>query len=180
MGEGGRADRDLLYVLADTGARLSEICNLRKPYIHVGPKDNIPHVRIRPVGRRLKSKNAARDVPLIGFALEAMRRNPDGWPQYRDNASAASKEVNKWIKRLLPADVEVADSDDENKEGTCLYGLRHAFKDRLRAIRAEDEMKVALMGHDVGMTGKTPDYGRGFSIEAKFEVMSQIDFSRVV
>jgi integrase len=178
VGEGGRADRDLLYVLADTGARLSEICNLRKPYIHVGPKDNIPHVRIRPVGRQLKSKNAARDVPLIGFALEAMRRNPDGWPQYRDNASAASKEVNKWIKRLLPADVEVADSDDENKEGTCLYGLRHAFKDRLRAIRAEDEMKVALMGHDVGMTGKTPDYGRGFSIEAKFEVMSQIDFSR--
>ena len=78
----------------------------------------------------------------------------------------------------MPADVEVTDSDDENKEGTCLHGLRHAFKDRLRAIRAEDEMKVALMGHDVGMTGNTPDYGRGFSIEAKFEVMSQIDFSR--
>jgi hypothetical protein len=174
-----RADRDLLYVLADTGARLSEICNLRKPFIHVGPKDNIPHIRIRPVGRQLKSKNAARDVPLIGVALEAMRRNADGWPQYRDNASAASKEINRWIKTLLPADVEITDSDDENKEGTCLYGLRHAFKDRLRAIRAEDEMKVALMGHDVGVTGKTPDYGRGFSIEAKFEVMSQIDFSRV-
>lgn len=172
------ADRDLLYVLADTGARLSEVCNLSRPFIHVGPKDNIPHIRIRPVGRQLKSKNALRDVPLIGVALEAMRRNPDGWPQYRDNSSAASKEINRWIKRLLPADVEVTDSDDENKEGTCLYGLRHTFKDRLRAIRAEDEMKVALMGHDVGMTGKTPGYGDGFSIEAKFEVMSQIDFSR--
>ena len=173
------ADRDLLYVLADTGARLSEICNLRKPYIHAGPRDNIPHVRIRPAGRQLKSRNAARDVPLIGLALEAMRRNPDGWPQYRDNANAASKELNRWIKRLLPTNAEITDSDDENREGTCLYGLRHTFKDRLRAIRAEDEMKVALMGHDVGMTGKTPEYGRGFSIEAKFEVMSQIDFSRV-
>ncbi|OSJ26988.1 hypothetical protein BSZ19_35110 [Bradyrhizobium japonicum] len=170
------ADRDLLHVLIDTGARLSEICNLRKPYIHVGPRDNIPHVRIRASGRQLKSKNAARDVPLVGVALEAMRNRPDGWPQYRDNASAASKEINKWIKRLLPADVEITDSDDENKEGTCLYGLRHCLKDRLRAIRAEDEMKTAILGHDVGMTGKTPDYGRGFSIEAKFEVMARIAF----
>jgi integrase len=172
------ADRDLLYTLIDTGARLSEICNLRRPFIHVGPKDNIPHIRVRPVGRQLKSKNAIRDVPLIGVALEAMRRNPDGWPQYRDNAAAASKEINRWIKRLLPADADVIESDDENREGTCLYGLRHTFKDRLREVRAEDEMKVALMGQDVGNTGKTPDYGNGYSLEIKAEVMAQIAFAR--
>jgi integrase len=167
------ADRDLLHVLIDTGARISEIVSLRAPFIKL--EHNIPHIRIREDGRQVKSKNAIRDLPLIGVALEAMRRNPDGWAQYRDNAKAASKELNKWIKKLLPDSAGITESDDDTIEGSCLYGLRHTFKDRLRAVRAEDEMKVALMGHDVGIVGRTPDYGNGFSLDAKLDTMRQLE-----
>ena len=170
--------RDFLHVLIDTGARPSEIAALRAPTVRL--THNIPHIAIREDGRQVKSKNAVRDVPLIGYALEAMRQHPDGFPTLRESAAydRLMREINKWLKKLLPADAKLEDGDDADKQGTSAYSLRHTFKDRLRAIRAEDEMKVALMGHDIGNVGKVPDYGNGYSLESKAEVMAQIDFSR--
>ena len=100
-----------------------------------------------------------------------MRRNPNGFAKYHDNAVEASREINKWLRTLQP-DVNV-DDGDIFKTLPC---VRHTFKDRLRAIRAEDEMKVALMGHDIGNTGNTPNYGEGYSLEAKLAVVNQIAF----
>jgi integrase len=160
---------DILMVCIETGARVSEVVALKKRHIRLD--FNIPFISIRADGREVKSKNAIRDVPLVGIALEAMRRNPNGFAKYHDNAVEASREINKWL-RSLQDDVNVDDGDIFK----TLHCLRHTFKDRLRAIRAEDEMKVALLGHDTGNTGNTPDYGEGYSLQAKLAVMNQIAF----
>ncbi|WP_338830230.1 tyrosine-type recombinase/integrase [Bradyrhizobium sp. 27S5] len=160
---------DILMVCIETGARVSEIVNLQRQHIKL--MHNIPHIAIRDDGREVKTKNAIREVPLVGIALEAMRRNPNGFPDYYDNANEASKAINKWLKALQP-DV----NEDDGDRFKTLHCLRHTFKDRLRAVRAEDEMKVALMGHDTGSTGNTPDYGEGYSLQAKLAVVHQIAF----
>jgi len=50
--------RGLLYVLADTGARVSEVLALRTPTIKLA--HNIPHIAIHGDGRQVKSKDAIR------------------------------------------------------------------------------------------------------------------------
>ncbi len=47
-------------------------------------------IRIRPDDRVLKTSFSWRDIPLVGISLEALRRFPKGFPQYRDNGDAFS------------------------------------------------------------------------------------------
>jgi integrase len=160
---------DILMVCTETGARPSEVVGLDKRNIHL--RVNIPYIAIRADLRELKSKNSARDIPLVGAALEAMRRNPNGFPQWFDKGPEVGKVINKWLRALQP-DVN-PDAGDEFK---TLYCLRHTFKDRLRNADAPDGMMLQLMGHDHGVTGKTPKYGIGYSMEKKLAKLNQIAF----
>ena len=87
--------RPVLYVIADTGLRLSEVVNLQTNAIALD--DTIPHVKILPDGRRLKIADSQREVPLVGAALAAMRERPNGFPRYRDKSSNLSATVNKYL-----------------------------------------------------------------------------------
>jgi hypothetical protein len=80
--------RDVLYVMIETGLRPSEIVNLQPNTIHLDA--SIPHVCIQSDGRRLKTEDSAREVPLVGDALEAMKGRPVGFPRYRDKSSYMS------------------------------------------------------------------------------------------
>lgn len=76
--------RCVLYVMIETGLRPSEIVNLQKDTIHLDAP--IPYVRVMPDGRRLKTDDSQREMPLVGAALQALRLHPNGFPKYRDNA----------------------------------------------------------------------------------------------
>ena len=65
--------------------RPSELVNLTKDRIKLDA--NIPHIRVEAQdrdddtpGRELKTEQSERDIPLVGFALEGMRRHPDWIP----------------------------------------------------------------------------------------------------
>jgi integrase len=62
--------RFVLYVVAETGLRLSEVVNLQRHAIHLDCKT--PYVEILPDGRRLKTEDSRREVPLVGVALAAI------------------------------------------------------------------------------------------------------------
>jgi integrase len=66
----------------ETGARPSEIINLSKARIVLDAE--IPYIRIQAEGRLLKTDHSERDIPLVGLALEAMKRHPNGFPRYFD------------------------------------------------------------------------------------------------
>jgi integrase len=152
--------RLVLYVVADTGLRPSEIVNLRKHAIVLGAP--IPYVKILPDGRRLKTDDSEREIPLVGAALAAMKLRPEGFPRYRDKSSNLSGTLNKYLLEngLRPT-----------KDHT-VYSLRHSFKDRLVAAEAPDSLIDSLMGHKT----YKPKYGKGPSLELKLKYLQQIAF----
>lgn len=87
--------RLILYVLADTGLRPSEVVNLLPNAIHLDAA--IPYVEILPEGRVLKTEDSRREIPLVGAALAAMKLRPEGFPRYRDKSSSLSAAVNKYL-----------------------------------------------------------------------------------
>ncbi|MDX8457319.1 integrase [Mesorhizobium humile] len=152
--------RHLVYLIADTGLRLSEAANLTAETIHLDQE--IPHVQVRPNGRRLKTDHSARDIPLVGCALDAMKLHPNGFPRYRDKAASLSALVNKVLgkKKLLPTSEH------------SLYSLRHTFEDRLTAVEAPEKVTASLMGHK----WIRPKYGAGPSLMQKHEWLQKIAF----
>jgi len=157
LNEDGRL---VLYIVADTGLRPSEVVNLTGNGIFLNAP--IPHVSVLPEGRRLKTADSRREIPLVGAALAALKKRPQGFPRYRDKASNLSATVNKylWENGLRPT-----------KDHT-VYSLRHSFKDRLIAVEAPDSLIDSLMGHKT----YKPKYGKGPSLELKLKYLQQIAF----
>jgi len=150
--------RDILLIMINTGARPSEIIDLH-PH-HICLDDNIPHIVIKPEGRSLKTKYSNRSIPLIGVSLEAMRRQPNGFPRYRGKATTWSSTVTKYLRenKLLESENHTA------------YSLRHALSDRLQNAGCEDRTRKEILGH-------RPEgiiYGSGASLSTKSDWLSQV------
>jgi len=152
--------RRVLYLIAETGLRLSEACNLTAETIHLNAP--VPHIQVRPEGRRMKTLQSERDIPLVGVALMAMQAQPDGFPRYRHKADALSAAVNKTLQEnaLLPSRKHTA------------YSFRHTFEDRLMKAEAPEKMIASLMGHKF----HRPRYGLGHELEHKQEWLQRIAF----
>lgn len=152
--------RRIIFVIAETGLRLSEAANLLPEHIKLDHA--VPHVQIRAVGRRLKTEQSERDIPLVGCALAAMKLQPNGFPRYHDKANSLSAAVNKFLREngLLPSD------------NHSLYSLRHTFEDRLTAVEAPEKVIASLMGHK----WIRPKYGAGPTLEQKRRWLQKIAF----
>ena len=152
--------RRVIYLVAETGLRLSEACNLSGATIRLDA--SVPHIQVRPEGREVKTDQSQRDIPLVGVALMAMREQPDGFPRYRDKADSLSALVNQAldVRKLRP------------EPGQTLYSLRHTFEDRLTAVEAPEKVVAALMGHK----WHRPRYGLGPSLEQKRNWLNRIAF----
>jgi integrase len=150
--------RLVLYAMADTGLRPSEIVNLQEGAICLGAK--IPYVKVIPDGRRLKTDDSEREIPLVGVSLAAMKLRPQGFPRYRDKSSALSATLNKFL----------LENDLRPTKDHTVYSLRHSFKDRLVAVEAPDSLIDSLMGHKT----YKPKYGKGPSLELKLKFLSAI------
>jgi integrase len=153
--------RCLIYLICETGLRLSEACNLLEHRIILDAE--IPHVQIRPDIAKLKTKASLRDVPLVGVALMAMQANPKGFPRYRLKADALSAWANYVLdqRKLRPV------------EGQSLYSLRHTFQDRLDGAKIHEATSRQLMGH----AKKGVKYGQGVSLDVKLEALKSIAFT---
>ncbi|CFX45838.1 Integrase [Candidatus Filomicrobium marinum] len=141
--------RRVVFVMANTGLRPSEIVNLRPSHIHLDA--DVPHLEIKPEGRKLKTNDSERVMPLMGCALEAMKLQPKGFPRYFDKGATLSANINKFFRnhgmRPTPAH--------------SLYSLRHSFEDRLTALDPPDKIIATLMGHK----HQRPKYGKGPTLE---------------
>lgn len=156
--------RDLIYVLAETGCRQSEVTDIPARSIFLDAE--IPYIWIRHErgddAREVKNKITPRQVPLLGAALEAMRRHPQGFPRYRGNGQFSAA-ANKYLKErgLLPA-------------GVTIGGLRHSFETRLRDAGVPNDQRAELMGHSVKKARGREVYGDRLPLEKKAELMGLI------
>lgn len=146
----------IVHVLIETGCRPSEVANLTEKCIHLN--EPIPYIKIEPRNdpddpREVKTDNSIREIPLVGIALEAMKKFPKGFPRYKDNENSLSATVNKYMREnnLLPTEEHV------------VYCLRHSFERRAKDAQLDTEMRMMLMGHMIDR----PNYGQGGSLSWK-------------
>ncbi len=152
--------RRVVYVMADTGLRLSEVCNLLPETVHVDAP--VPYVEILPIGRQLKTRHSTRQIPLVGTALAAMKEQQNGFPRYLDKGPSLSAVINKFLRTngMLAQDKQT------------VYSLRHTFEDRLTAVEAPEKVVAMLMGHK----WNRPRYGDGPTLEQKQRWLAKIAF----
>ena len=151
--------RWLVALLSDTGMRLGEGAGLLKSDINLDCE--IPHIRLIPhPWRRLKTRASERCIPLTKESVWACKRilehNKDNlfaFPRYTSskgyNANSASAALNKWVKEKLFNDYVV-------------YGFRHSFRDRLRAVECPSEVIDQLGGWSLKSIGQ--GYGKGYKL----------------
>jgi len=149
---------DAGIVISETGGRQTEI-------VHIPPEDIIldhpfPHLRIRYVEegehvRDIKNRASIRLVPLLGAALDAMRRHPNGFSRYRAKGSF-SGDINKFMR-----DHELFPAHPEGGKPYTFGGTRHTWEERARAAGMTNEERAFLLGHSVGKLRGRPVYGDG-------------------
>ena len=159
--------RDLLLVLCETGCRQAEVSDIEPSFIRLDEK--IPHILLKrqagEFARRVKNKHSSRPVPLVGVALEAMRRNPKGFPRYRGKATFSAA-ANKSLRAAgLLAD------------GVTIGGLRHSFESRLKAAGVKSDDRGELMGQSVSRARNRPQYGDSMALEQRLEFHRMIELT---
>ena len=146
-------------ILGETGCRIAEIIGLRR--YDVSPDATSIKI-IAHSARRLKTSGSERELPLVGYAQIAMQRLLNShdyellFPTYlRDGeilATHAGNTLNKWLK--------------QQTSGKTAHCLRHAFRDRLRAVECPLELLDALGGWSA-VQGAGRRYGTGYSLDQK-------------
>ena len=151
--------RHLVSLISDTGMRLSEATGLMNSDINLDC--DYPHIVLTPYPHRtLKTLSSERIVPLVGQSLWAARRIIESteslycFPRYTSasgcNANSASAAINKWIKTVAGSEA-------------VIHGLRHSFRDRLRAVETPSEIIDQLGGWSLKTVGQ--GYGDGYKVE---------------
>ena len=132
--------RAILLAVVETGARPSEICNLDAANIHL--EAEVPYIsfveRDDPEApRELKTKASIRELPLVGAALAAFKKFPQGFSRYREKEEAACAAINKYLRenKLTPSPKHT------------VYSIRHSFEDRMKEAGIDGEMREIFFGH---------------------------------
>jgi len=162
-------DRPLRWavpILGETGCRIAEIIGLRRS--DVSPDGSSIQI-VAHSARRVKTSGSERELPLVGYAQIAMQRLLNShddellFPTYlRDGeilATHAGNTLNKWLK--------------QETGGKTAHCLRHAFRDRLRAVECPLELLDALGGWSA-VQGAGRRYGAGYSLDQKKEWLQKI------
>jgi len=156
---GGKSDAAFWLPLLAlfSGARRSELTGLRPTdvaYDKVIGATSIYITADRKTGKRLKTRQSARVVPLhpeldkLGFldfvAAQAKERGQSAWlfPQVAPG-TAGEKAWSKWFGRYIGA-------HGVNDTAKVFHSFRHNFIDALRAANVNGEINAALVGHSIG------------------------------
>ena len=165
---------DIAIVSAVCGCRASEIYDLPPEDIFLDHE--IPHISLRivldgPDRRELKGQASTRKVVLLGAALEAMKRHPEGFSGYRGKANYSGP-VNKYLRdnSLFP-DVPA----DESRHHV-ISGLRHSFEDRMINAGIANEERAYLMGHSIGRVRGRPVYGTALDLPFRALFQEMVSF----
>ena len=159
--------RWLLALISDTGLRLSEALGISKGEVFLDT--STPYIVIEPKPwRRLKTTDSERVVPLVGEALWSAHRataasyNDYLFPNYCDGSqvksNSASGALNKWLKANVSKEIVV-------------HSLRHAMRDRLRAVECPANIIDQIGGWSRKGVGES--YGNGYQVEQLNRWMSK-------
>ena len=146
-------DQLLFRLLAATGMRLSEAFEIDGEMKERGCRYVI-------IGK--KTPQSHRRVPLPAAVLPYLPKVIKG-PLFEGGTPAASKQLNKFIRRIGIVD-----------KGKVVHSLRHRAQDRLRAAGCPVDYRWALLGHEVETVAE--GYGLGFPVPMLKRWIDRIGF----
>jgi integrase len=146
-------DQLLFRLLAATGMRLSEAFEINGEMKERGCRYVI-------VGH--KTPQSHRRVPLPATVLPYLPKVIHV-PLFAGGAPAASKRLNKFIRRIGIVD-----------KGKVVHSLRHRAQDRLRAAGCPVDYRWALLGHEMETVAEA--YGLGFPVPMLKKWIDRIGF----
>jgi integrase len=149
--------RCIMLGMVNTGYRPSEGAMLTAAQIRLDAE--VPHIKIEPVGRTLKTNHSRRIIPLTGISLTAFQQFPNGFPRYADNPTL-SDTINKFLR----------ENGLMESERHTLYSLRHSFEDRMLAAGVDERIRRDLMGHALNRER----YGSGADLKQLQELLLKI------
>ena len=191
MGGGGEAAFWLPLIALFTGARQSELAQLRIEDLR--QDSETPGLWFFDIGteggRSIKTASSRRKVPvhphLVSVGLLRYRQSlidhhdeggatsGDLWPDIKSDAEGRrAGPWSKWFNRYLRVNAKVLDA---NK---VFHSFRHTFKRMCRDAGIGEEMHDALTGHSGGGVGRS--YGGGFGLKALAEAMRRIEVPEAV
>jgi integrase len=150
----------MMLVSKNTGCGPKELALLASSDIVLNVA--IPFIRISSNEFRNKVKGGGsrhREIPLVGEALEWIKRFPTGFPRYqKDNGGeAASAAANKFLKRHT---------------GKTFYSFRHRLADLLRNTKCDQRVQNAIFGH--ASKNKMEDYyGSDIVMAIKYDALAK-------
>ncbi len=149
-----------ICILIETGCRHGEVINLRPKDIRLDAP--VPHICIdEREDREHKTDEATiREVPLVGVALEAAKRAPNGFPKYHDKSNSFSAAASAAFTRRKLFETP----------GHVIYSFRHSFEDRMKEAGLDYELRMLIMGHE----NKRPEYGTGGSMAYRRDELLKI------
>ncbi|WP_017932542.1 site-specific integrase [Robiginitomaculum antarcticum] len=140
----------IVYAMIETGCRPSELSNIVPENIKLDAE--VPYIQIRSrLDRQLKAVASSRDIPLVGCALEAFKRAPNGFPRYRNKGNVMSKAIMDGLR------VRGLQVTPDHR----LYSLRHSFEKRMLEAGLDYGLQCLLVGHK----NSRPSYGDGGSMK---------------
>jgi hypothetical protein len=157
--------RDILLISIETGCRQSEIHDL--PASAIVLDHPIPHLRLAfeegEDRREIKNSSSARLVPLVGVALAAAKRHPNGFPRYRGKSNYSGT-MNKYLRSngLLPSDQHT------------IGGVRHTWESRILGATKRMDVSGEMMGHSVKAIRGRPVYGDAMALLQKHELAQSV------
>lgn len=166
--------RDISTISAECGSRQTEVFDLPPGDIHLDHE--IPHIQLKVVEdsefkRQLKNSASKRPVVLLGAALDAMKRHPEGFSRYRgkDGYSGA---VNSYMREndLFPA---IPKGEAGKFTLSC---TRHTFEDRMGYAKMTNEERAYLMGHSIGKIRGRPVYGSEPDLQMRALYQEMVSF----
>ncbi|WP_392336636.1 DUF6538 domain-containing protein [Loktanella salsilacus] len=166
--------RDISTISAECGSRQTEVYDLPPSDIHLDHA--IPHVQLKVVEdsefkRQLKNSASKRPVVLLGAALEAMKRHPEGFSRYRGKDGYSSA-VNSYMREnnLFPA---IPKGETGRFTLSC---TRHTFEDRMGFAKMTNEERAYLMGHSIGKIRGRPVYGSKPDLQIRALYQEMVSF----
>lgn len=194
LAEKRREAHAIAVISAETGCRQSEVHDLLAKDIRLSAA--VPHFLLRFTeaevtedgerkgGRSVKNRPSIRPVILVGHALEAMSRYPEGFPTFRDKSSYSGF-MNSWLSRhdLFPKPGAEEDEDEDDEvveEKYTIGGTRHSFENRMKDRQIHTDDRGEMMGHSIKSARNREIYGGKMPNRIRRKIALMISFGDVV
>ncbi|WP_426417381.1 DUF3258 domain-containing protein [Aestuariirhabdus sp. LZHN29] len=166
--------RWLPILAAYTGARRSELCQLRKQDIAFDAESQRHYIQITPEAGNLKTDNAIRQIPIHAVLVKAgfldwVATKPEG-----ELFSLNPQSLTSWFGRVLRK-LEIPQTDERGNK-KVFHSFRHGVVTKARGAGCLDLVVQTVVGHEKTSAGVTDRYTHALPLKDVLRVIDCLSY----